>query len=41
MTKHKVDARGEVIVDPEREEIVTVDVHGAVTVTLKPEQADV
>ncbi|WP_159981903.1 MULTISPECIES: hypothetical protein [unclassified Novosphingobium] len=37
VTKHKVDAHGEVVVDREREEIVKVDVHGAVTVTLKPE----
>lgn len=37
VTKHKVDAHGEVVVDHEREEIVKVDVYGAVTVTLKPE----
>lgn len=38
VTKNKVDAQGEVVIDREREEVVKVNVRGAVTVTLKPEE---
>ncbi|EJL23968.1 hypothetical protein [Novosphingobium sp. AP12] len=37
VTKHKLDEAGEIIIDREREEIVKIDMHGAVTVVLNPE----